>query len=55
MLVNLVDDGLIAFRGESPPRPRAQEQTLNAKIVELAGQGREILGAMDGGGTSGLR
>lgn len=43
MLVNLVDDGLIAFRENRRRDLEAQEQTLNAKVVELTAKGAKFL------------
>ncbi|MGV0813711.1 HNH endonuclease signature motif containing protein [Mycolicibacterium boenickei] len=43
MLVNLVDDGLIAFREHERRVLKQQEQALNAKVVELTAKGAEFL------------
>nr|MDT0524127.1 hypothetical protein [Streptomyces sp. DSM 41633] len=44
MLVNLVDDGLIAFRDHERRELEAQERALNSKVVELTAKGAEFLG-----------
>ncbi|SEB01898.1 hypothetical protein SAMN04488580_10665 [Mycobacterium sp. 283mftsu] len=43
LLVNLIDDGLIAFRAHSHRVLEQQELALNAKVVELTDKGAEFL------------
>jgi hypothetical protein len=43
MLVNLVDDGLIAFGDHGRRDLEAQERALNARVVELTPKGTQFL------------